>query len=170
MSFEGCSEALVAAVAKRAEFLAELLNTVLDDVLGSDEKKSQVFSREQLLELGAALQLGYWEKNGITLHIENGLPSCVDALEKINEQEKLGAAGFPKSSHELLSFRVMCFWIERFSWVSQDEWKTDIIVGKIDEDEDINLLAEFLWQNRDSLYELESDVEPPNAAADFPDA
>lgn len=156
LSIDGISDSMVEAVASRAELHARLLGDALSRIFSPDELETLVLSREQLLELAAAVQLKYWEQKGITLHVENGLPCYSYALAKIEEQ---GRSSVSQPLQATMSNRVMRFWLERYSWISQSEWETDMIVGEIDVDQLVELMAEFLWSRRDTLFALCEDDE-----------
>jgi hypothetical protein len=80
------SDALIRAITRRADFVAALTARAIriafdvNQPQPPDARIQQLpIPRGFLLELGATLVLELWERQGITAHLEAGLPTANDA-------------------------------------------------------------------------------------------
>ena len=117
-----------------------------------------------MLEIGSALQIGYWEGEGILDHVESGLPSYADASRQIAERARKGPVEFAGDAATPLHTAVVRFWVDNFAWEGQTLLQTDIVVGEVDEDRFLDLAAEFLWRHRHELRVLLSNGEDGDGA------
>lgn len=159
--FSGFSDSLVTAVARNAAFVAELTAATLDASGLFVADSIPRLPRGFLLELAAVLQLGLWERQGIVIHQQAGLPSFASAAKSLALRAKEGPTAFSSNEATVLSRSVLVCWIEHFAWDSSSIWGCEMIVGDADEDEFADMLAEFLWDNRDHLSQfLELEENP----------
>jgi len=102
-----------------------------------------------LLDLGAALRLLEWERRGLQVHLEVGLPSAKQALRDVFQAfaAPSGPAVAPARS---LTYRVMILFVERFAWNARVELDADITLDEPEEDQLLEALADFLWEHRPS--------------------
>ncbi|WP_165246493.1 hypothetical protein [Paludisphaera soli] len=99
-----------------------------------------------LLALGAALRLWQWERSGLDVHLQAGLPSAERALTEA--LESLGAA--EARSIDELSRRVVALFAERFAWRGRSELGADVVLDDPDDDVMLEALAQLLWASRRS--------------------
>ncbi len=116
--------------------------------------------RNFLLELGAVLQLGWWEQQGMHHHVAYGLPTYADAAHKLADRAAKGRDEFQGAGKTPLSSQLLAFWIEHFAWQGQALLQADILVGETDDDTFVDMLAKFLWTHRRHLPPLLSNDEP----------
>lgn len=88
------ADSLVVAVTRHAELAADLTGEVLKQMFPGEPPENLCLPAIFLLELGAVLQIGYWEFNRITAHIEAGLPSKAEASRSLSERAREGASEF----------------------------------------------------------------------------
>jgi hypothetical protein len=114
-----------------------------------DRDKGPISVPEWLLfELAAALRLAQWEKDGISVHVEAGLPCARQALAGIYQAllDQLKRAQFCHDTP--LLFQVNALFAERFAWRSRADLDADLLLGGVDEDELVEVLARLLWIHR----------------------
>ncbi|HTQ40928.1 MAG TPA: hypothetical protein VMJ32_18065 [Pirellulales bacterium] len=107
-----------------------------------------------LLELAAVFELFWWERCGIRDHIAAGLPCFADALEQLAIRAEKGPQEFADPQAVSLSHRVLQFWMMRFSHNGLGTLGADIFVQGIDEEQFVQLIADFAWQNRECISKL----------------
>lgn len=112
------------------------------------------FSREFLLELAAVIQLGVWERDGFAAHIEDGLPSYVEAAEELLNRSTREESAVAECQARSLSSRVVEVCWRRFSWEAESILGRPVAVGATGDDELAMALATFLWNNRQRLSAL----------------
>jgi hypothetical protein len=101
-----------------------------------------------LLELGAAMRLLAWERDGLVVH-ESGLPTARDAIRQAFRgllqciQDPFSPA--PASSLCRDVFRVT---VERLAWVGPRDLHAEIVLDLPDEDALVESMARFLWDRR----------------------
>jgi hypothetical protein len=103
------------------------------------------------LDLGAAIELLWWERCGIRDHIAAGLPCFADALKELATRAGKEPQEFADQQITSLSDRVLQFWMVNFSQNGLETLGTDILIRGMEEDEFAQLIADFVWQNRDCL-------------------
>jgi hypothetical protein len=101
--------------------------------------------RERLLFYGAALRLESWERAGIFVHRDLGLPSAVeiidDAARALTQQNK-----WPDGSR--LGLQVLQMFHDHFAWSARRDLDAPVVLDSLDEDAALNALAELLWNPR----------------------
>jgi hypothetical protein len=110
-----------------------------------------------LLELAAFLQIGEWERQGLTAYLNTELPSYCETADYLAARTKFGASEFQGPSATRISDFVNTIWIEHFAWEGPSLMKADIVFGDCDDDALAEQLALFLWQHHEELQKL--DVE-----------
>lgn len=145
------ADPLVHAVARNAAFVADLTAAVLDKTGIFPPATQKKLPAGFLLELGAVLQIGFWERNGIVVHQSAGLPSYREASKDLAARAERGPAEFADPAAISLSRAVMAFWIEHFAWEGKQLLGSDIVVDEVEEDQFADMLAEFLWKHRHQL-------------------
>jgi hypothetical protein len=120
-------------------------------------KKTWKFPSVFLLELGAILQIGRWEANGLRSLIPVELPKAAVSLVRLSQWVAAGDPTVPPFTPPLhdLVFRT---WMHHCWPWSRTELGVDAIVrGQItDVDSAIDALAEFLWLHLDSAQTEET--------------
>lgn len=145
------------AVVRNAERMADLTAAALNEMGLISSPPKVWFSGTFLLELGAVLQIGLWERKGITAPFEAGIPSYTEAAGTLAERAAKNPSEFRTTTHSPLSDAVVQFWVDHFAWDGMQHMQADIIVGDIDEDQFIDLLATFLWEHRHQLTSFRDD-------------
>lgn len=104
-----------------------------------------------LVELGAVLQLGLWEQEGIAAHECGYLPPFDDAVSELSRRAAQGVSAFANLASVTLAPRVLQFSIEHIAASGFLLMGGDVLTQDIDEDAFVELLAEFLFSHRDDL-------------------
>lgn len=145
------SEALVEAAASRARYVASLTGAALEQLgirpTGADADPIRL-PAAFLLDLGAVAQLMAWEQSGISAHLDAGLPSASEASAQVASSVSDGRYEVGVGSTETLSHRVFRLTLDEFAWDGLPILGVDVHIRAEDDEEFIDLLAEFLWQNR----------------------
>ncbi len=99
-------------------------------------------SRETLLELSAALTLAAWERDGLGLGREAGLPDARTAVRNAlaTVPPTVGSSG--------LAVRVLGLFVDRTAWAARPHLGADIRLDTPDEDAVVEALAQYLWATR----------------------
>lgn len=149
------SDELIAAIQQHAMRQADLTAACLHAV-GDFRGKRLYFPAAFLLELAAVLELGVWEKLGLRCHLSSDLPTYRDASKHLAARSQKGPAEFDGPNASPLSIRVAQAWIENFAWDAPDLLGTEIVLDEGDRDDDdfVDLLAEFVWTHRHELQHL----------------
>lgn len=104
---------------------------------------------ELLLGLNVALRFRAWELSSITAHLEAGLPSSNQVVERVMS---LLQGDELREYVEDLDLRAIFILREQFVWQASGEQSADIaIVTDGNEDAFLDALADFLWANRHNL-------------------
>jgi hypothetical protein len=148
---------LVQAVAHEATLDADWVGIFLNTLgLAPDrtgrEWKPMHLPASLLLGLGAALRLFRWEQNGVLASLQPDLPP---ARQMICQLFQLAAK--PQQAEldvvvRALTSRVFTLWLERLAWSGQEFWDADLVLGDAEEDELVEVLADFLWAHRNSSF------------------
>lgn len=146
-------DAMVRAVIVHAERQADLTAAYLD-VIGPLKSKPARFPAAFLLELAAVLELGLWERRDLRRHLNIELPTYREAMDRLVTRCRKGCAEFDGPNATSLSRQVMQAWIEHFAWDGPGLLNADVVLGEADDNEFIDLLAEFVWTNRSELSAL----------------
>lgn len=156
------ADSLMGAIVRHAELAADLTAEVLKQMFPEEPPENLRLPANFLLELGAILQIGYWEFNGMSAHIEAGLPSKADASKELSERAQKGPSEFIGDNATPIQTQVQQFWIHNLAWDGPSLMSTEMVVGEIDEDRFLDLAAHFLWQHRQDLKYLLREKEVPD--------
>jgi hypothetical protein len=139
---------LADAVHRQAELDADRVGRLLTRDRIDRDKGSVSVPQWLLFELAAALRLEQWEKDGISVHVEAGLPSARQALAGVYQAllDQLKRAQFRHDTP--LLFQVNALFAERFAWRSRADLDADLLLGGVDEEELVDVLARLLWIHR----------------------
>lgn len=149
-------DAMVRAVIVHAERQADLTAAYLD-VIGALKSKPARFPAAFLLELAAVLELGLWERRDLRRHLDIELPTYREAMDRLVTRCRKGSAEFDGPNATSLSRQIMQAWIEHFAWDGPNVLNADVVLGEADENEFIDLLAEFVWTHLSELSVLLGD-------------
>lgn len=110
---------------------------------------------EYMLDLGAVIQIGTWERLGLSFHIEAGLPSFSEAKTQLaintNRADYVPVDG--------LCDAVVRVAMSELSWNAPALLGTEFLIESgTDDDEFVEVMADFLWRNRQT--ETRSQGEP----------
>jgi hypothetical protein len=127
-------------------FLNHLAHAWRDNEVGQWLSKKPVRLPAQfLLGLGAALRLVAWEIAGIQIHRTAGLPTAHEAL--LDVFRSVSDAEAAMRTH-LLPTQVFALTRDNFAWAGQAELNADVMLDAADEELALEVLADFLWENR----------------------
>lgn len=146
-------DALVRAATVRAERQAELVAAYLDST-ELFRSRSPSLPAAFLLELAAVLELGTWERQDLCRHLDVDLPSHSDAAESLASRAAQRPGEFEGPDAAPLSRKMFQVWATSFAWNSHQFLHADVILGEVDEDAFVDLLANFLWQHQSELANL----------------
>lgn len=136
----------ISAVARQAERQADLVAAFLKALGVFPEGKPICLPPGYLLELGAALQLGYWEQQGISL--PPGAPNAKEAMGGLVAKVYDDPTGFSCIADAELAWRVLAIWLKSFSWEAQTVLEADLTISEVNEDAVVEALAQLLWRHR----------------------
>ena len=143
--------ALVQAVARHAQRQADLVANFLRASGACKDSEEIQVPGAALLELAAVLELGVWERCGIRPQLVVDVPSYREAAEQFAARCMKGADEFKGEDATPLARRVLLVWIEHFAWDGPDTLGAEIVLGDVDEDRLVEVLAEFVWRHRHEL-------------------
>ena len=152
---EGMPADLVDAVAREAALDADRVIQFLEhpDIASSLNEARTSLPRWLLLGLGAALRLLAWEVNGSRARLAVDLPPAKQAIRNLF----LAAGKSPLRLESLareLALLVLRVWVENFAWLGRPTWDADLVLGESEEDALVEILADFLWTNRNAPVNL----------------
>jgi hypothetical protein len=158
------SDACIDAIRRRAEFVASLVGETIRRMLDLPQQPDgQVHQLNVpagfLLELGAVIVLKLWERQGITRHVDAGLPSWSDADADLARRFNEDPRQFDRLDNASLSQRVLKYWVENFAWDGIETFGADVLLSTADEDAIVDAVARFLYENRNALETLLPDKE-----------
>jgi len=131
---------LIQAVICGAEVDAILVHGYLNALgVTPDETAKTPLPMRWALDLGAALRINSWERNGLW-GSDLGLPTGREALRTV-----IDSLTDPNHRWGELGLRVMIVEIERFSWASPASRDIDVRVVGIDEEVSLDAIADMLW-------------------------
>ncbi len=139
--------AMVANAETDAVRLADFLNRL---GLGPAEVPSRRLPKDFLLAMAAVLRLRDWEAKDLWLHVESGMPSAQHAFVELREALLQAHIAKVQKCAALMTELVGLF-AERLAWNAQQDLGADLQLSDVDDDSFINTLAEFLWEQRNSL-------------------
>jgi hypothetical protein len=97
-----------------------------------------------LADLGAAVRLMIWEKSGLRVHLDAGLPPAEKALRDVMLSLPCRQSKPWPPPADSLAMQVFDLSIERFAWSAHVELDADVAVEEADEDAILEVLAKFL--------------------------
>jgi hypothetical protein len=152
------SDELIAAIQRHAIRQADLTAACIHAIEGLQGKLVS-FPAAFLLELAAVLELGVWEKQGVSRRLVADLPTFAEAKKNLAARSLKGPAEFAGPDASPLSSRVARVWIDNFAWDAPDTLGTEIVLDEGDQDDDdfLDLLAEYVWTHRQELQYLISE-------------
>lgn len=156
------ADSLVRAVVRHAELAADLTTEVLKKMFPEEPPEYLRLPANYLLELGAVLQIGFWEFNGLSAHIDAGLPSHAQASKKLLERAQKGPSEFAGDNATPIQTQVQQFWIDNLAWDGLSLMGKEMVVGEIDEEQLLDLAAQFLWKHRQDIKYLLREKEVPD--------
>ena len=142
---------LHAALTRRAELHADLVGRYLTQTLALTERR---FPAVFLLELAAVLQIGLWERQGVHKHLATNVPSYAEAAAELAARANRGTSEFAGLCNATLLSRVLHAAICDLAWEGPEMLGAEFAVDVDEEDELINLLGDFVWNNRTELNHL----------------
>jgi hypothetical protein len=144
-------DAVSAAAARDADAVGQFLHDL--GLAGTPQQPLKLPARF-LLHLAAALRLSAWETQGFCFHHFAGLPPAPQAI-----CDALQAFADSDANPDQLCIAVMRLSLERFAWNGLRDWNADIALDDLRDDQALDVLAEFLWANRDVATTME-DCQP----------
>lgn len=156
------SEQQIQAVARHAVRQAHLTAATLDATGLFPDKPTTCFPAAFLIELGAVLEMGLWERQGLRAYLNSDLPTFREAAAQLAARAKQGPGAFEGPEAAPLSRRVLRVWMEQFAWEGRDHFAADVVLGRVDEDQFADLLADFIWQHRHELARFLTDQPTTN--------
>ena len=101
--------------------------------------------RELMLGLALVAELNRWERNRITIHMDAGLPSSElflrEVMRLLQRPELIALV-------VCLSRKVAALSCRNFIWSAQAEHRIDLAVVVTNDDDPLDLIADFLWAHR----------------------
>ena len=157
--FPNISDSEIRAVTRNATRQADLTAVALKatGLFASSEGGRPDWSRlppGYLLELGSTLQIGLWERQGLLPHLDSDLPSFREAAQTLVDRAVKGPAEFGGADATPLCRRVTQVYLNRFAWDAPELLDAEVVLGDADEDDFVDLLAEFVWTRRHELEHL----------------
>lgn len=142
------SERCVNAIVRNASLQADLVVAALM-ATGLYSSPSEIrLPCGFLLEFGAVLQLGFWERKGLLEHLGPDLPSYNDAVADLAARAQKGPEEFDNIKGNSFSSRITRIAVERLAWDANSVVDADVVVIAPTDEEVIDRLAEFLWSHR----------------------
>ena len=130
------------------------MTTAALDAAGLFKSEAPQLPAGFLLELSAVIELGLWERHGLRRHLNTDLPTFRQAAAALGARALKGPAEFDGPDAAPLSGRVLQVWVEHFAWDGPELIGADVVVGDFDDDEVVDVLAEFIWTHRHELTNL----------------
>lgn len=148
----------IQAVALNAERQAILVAAYLkqiDSLLKRDGLPSVAtgFPAGYLLELGAVLMLGHWDRKGLLAFLPSDLPAFADAVAELKRRAVIGNFKLLDCIASQLVRQVRQTWLERFAWEAPNLLQADVVLGDVDEDVLVEAVAQLIWVNRHNFSE-----------------
>jgi hypothetical protein len=135
---------LIAAIIADASDDAHLVADFLEaHGVHGDPAQPITIPADVLLGLAAALRLREWERLGLRIHLDHGLPAADRALADV-----LGSLVGTAVVDTELPTRVMAVSVARLSWHGATDWRAAIVLDRLDDEASLDALAEFLFAHR----------------------
>ena len=144
---------LIRAVVRNAYRRADLATAALN-ATGLFESEAPRLPAAFLLEFSAVIELGVWERQGLRKHLDVDLPTFQEAAADLAARALNGPAAFEDPKDAPLSGRVLQVWVEHFAWDGPELIGADVVVGDFDDDDFVEVLADFVWTHRHELTNL----------------
>jgi hypothetical protein len=155
------SDLAMEAVVQHAHRIADLTAATLD-ATGLFPEKPTYWPVGFLLELGAVLELGLWERQGLRGYLNTDLPTFAEAAAALATRATKGPQEFAGPRAAPLSSRVFHIWMEQFAWQGSHMLGAEIVLGQLDEDQFADVLADFVWQHRHELAQFLTNEQATN--------
>jgi hypothetical protein len=110
-----------------------------------DPKRPLVLDPGLLLLLGAASQLENWERAGLLVHQNRGLPSAAEVFEYAL---RVMGENSQRVDGSRLGLQVLKLFVREFAWSARQVLGAPVALGSLDEDAALDALAELLWNRR----------------------
>ena len=143
-------DSMVRSAIRLAERQAILVAIFLQS-LAPEKSHSWKLPASALLELGAVLELQFWESQDYRRHLDSDLPSSKKAMVAFARRCIERPSEFGAAQPELLSSAVLRVWLSSFSWDGPDILGAEAELGDADDDWLLDIVAEFVWTHRHDL-------------------
>jgi hypothetical protein len=133
--------------------VADFLRTL--GLLGRKSSRAKLLflPAETLHAIGIALRLRTWELNGVTVHVDAGLPSASQLFAFIRQF----LSGLElQVVVDRLSACLVLIYHDNFAWAGIGELGADVQLITSDEETLVDQMAQFIWENRNALTAGES--------------
>ena len=145
--------AMAQAVVCHAERQADLVAIHIHATKGFDSRTTRL-PAAFFLELAAVLELGLWERRDLLRHVQTHLPTYRQAADQLVARCQKGREEFDGPNATPLSIQVLRVWLEHFAWDGPEQLCAEVVLGDMNEDDFIDLLADFVWTHRHELEHL----------------
>jgi len=99
------------------------------------------------IELAAALQMLEWERAGISIHRDAGLPPATTALRDVFRHHLPDPAAGLDATPDL-DRRVSRLYYDRIAWHGRRELGAEVVIDLPDGGDFVARVARYLWDNR----------------------
>jgi len=143
---------MIEAILRMAEEDAELVANWLSAMgisTPSTNKTQNYFPPTLLLGIGRAMRLLVWERQGIRLHIDAGLPESKVVLQQVLNCVYADDIDQLNGLVDKLSGPILELAISQLAWSGPEQLGGDVIVQRPEEDEFLDAIAELLWKYQD---------------------
>jgi hypothetical protein len=109
---------------------------------------------DRLRDLGAALRFAHWDKAGLTEFLPADVPTASEAIDRARKAGRDEGTDVPgKLAEEQLDI-----WLRHFAWDAPEILGADVVKrdDPASSDEFVDRLAEFLWNHRHELPNIEN--------------
>lgn len=144
---------VIAAVVRFAERQADFAAAAIDALVTEATRRGDTFDGRRLpagflLELGAVMQLQVWEDSGVRSLLTVEVPTAAAAAADLNARVQADPGRFTQVDAATLSNQLLRVWLEHFSWSAPEMLGVDIVIGRLDEEELVETMAQLLWKYR----------------------
>lgn len=115
------------------------------------EEKPVRFPFGFLLEMGAVLELGMWEREGFRESVADDLPTYAEAAKNLANRSTLGEDEFEGPDATPLSKHVLMAWIDNFAWDADQHFGAEMLLGQVEREHFVDQLARFLIEHHHEL-------------------
>jgi hypothetical protein len=143
-----CVLELLTAVVQQAEFAATLVDHFLNSLgIRPTSERPTVFPHWFLLDLGAALQIVWWELNGVGSFIPEPLPAGMELVKEIFATADDPQRFLTREPNQELGILIMKIHLRYFARTPYP-MRAALVLGRADDDVFIESLARYLWSTR----------------------